>query len=303
MNFKLFSYVLIVCSLGLFACRKGSTERPSVAITQISEHPALDNNRKGIVDTLVAKGYAAPSYECAHGNQALAKQIARKFISEQPKVIVAIATPSAQAFLGEPNCPPVVFSAITDPKLAGLMGKKHITGVTDLVDHKEQIAFFKQLLPELKTLGMIFNPSEINSILAVDMATQAAASLGITIKTAPANKNSEVMSAAQVLSTSCQALFVDNDNVALAAIASIVQVANQSKLPVFCSDLETLELGVSASLGPDQYALGQQVAQQVIALLEGTAPSSIPIEGPRTLRRAVNAAQIERLGLKVPKDL
>lgn len=296
-KFKFLLLFIILVASWLWPRQGLSQARPQVCILQIAECPALDANRKGIVDALVANGYDAPSYECAQGNQALAKTIAQKFIAQKPKVIVAIGTPAAQAFLGEPACPPLVFSAVTDPQAARLLQNPNITGVSDAVPAEEQLVFFQKLLPSLKVLGMIHNPSEINSVLALEKTQKAAQLLGITIKVASANKNSEVMAAAQSLSSSCQALFVNNDNLALVSLPSIVTVANQNKIPVFCSDLEALDQGVAAALGPDQYGLGEQAGQKVLAILKNTPPAHLPVSGPDAFKEAVNGAQLKRLGM------
>ncbi len=292
---------LLLCLLALGACvfKTKKCKGPRVAILQIAEGAALNAARQGLVDTLVAQGFSCPKelcgkvpqrrsdsaqktllYDCGQGAPPLCAAIARKFVSEQVDVVVAIGTPAAQAFLGEAACPPMVFLSVTEPKTAGLTGKSHVTGVSDATSAQAQLEYFKSIKPELKTLGMISNPSEINSSIAVQETQEAAKALGITIKVANASKVSEVAGAAQALAGDCQALFVNNDNTALAALPAVITAANAHKIPVFCSDLDTLEQGVSAALGPDQYALGVQAAKQVLAILEGVPVESIMIAYP-----------------------
>ena len=84
------------CSFSVLAATK------SVAITAIVEHPALDAVRDGVLDALNEAGYIQGKnlkwqYQSAQGNTGTAAQIARKFIGDKPDVLVAIATPSAQA--------------------------------------------------------------------------------------------------------------------------------------------------------------------------------------------------------------
>ncbi len=107
---------LAAAALAAFAVATGAqAAEKSVAITQIVEHPALDACRQGVQDALTEAGFVTGKslkwqYESAQGNMATAVQIARKFVGDAPDVIVAIATPSAQAAVAATKTIPVVFS-------------------------------------------------------------------------------------------------------------------------------------------------------------------------------------------------
>src|SRR5690606_14204572 len=117
-------------------------EMAKVAVSQIVEHPALDATRQGLLDGLKAKGYEEGknlefSYQTAQGNPAIAVQIAKQFVGEQPDVLVGIATPAAQALAAATRSIPVVFTAVTDPVGAKLVGnvdkpERNVTGLSDL---------------------------------------------------------------------------------------------------------------------------------------------------------------------------
>ncbi len=98
-----------------------------VAVSQIVEHPALDATRQGLIDGLKAKGYEQGKnlefdYKTAQGNPAIAVQIARQYVGERPDVLVGIATPTAQALVSATRDIPIVFTAVTDPVGAKLVG-------------------------------------------------------------------------------------------------------------------------------------------------------------------------------------
>ncbi|MDK7179045.1 ABC transporter substrate binding protein, partial [Micrococcus luteus] len=70
------------------------------------------------------------------GNTGTAAQIARQYVGENPDVIVAIGTPSAQAVVAATKSIPVVFGAITDPIAAQLVKERgpsgtNVTGMSD----------------------------------------------------------------------------------------------------------------------------------------------------------------------------
>lgn len=119
---RILATALLLTGFGLAQAEQGKT----VAITQIVEHPALDAVHQGVRDELAAQGYEEGTnltlmHQSAQGNSAIAAQIARKFSGEQPDVIVAIATPSAQTMAAATRSLPVVFSAVTDPVGAKLV--------------------------------------------------------------------------------------------------------------------------------------------------------------------------------------
>lgn len=150
----------------------------SVAVTAIVEHPALDSVRDGVLATLNEAGYEEGKnlkwqYQSAQGNTGTAAQIARKFIGDKPDAIVAIATPSAQAAVAGTKSIPIVFSAVTDPVQGQLTPSweasgTNVTGVSDVLELSKQMELVKQIVPNAKRIGMVFNPGEANSVAVVD---------------------------------------------------------------------------------------------------------------------------------------
>jgi len=108
------------------ACVQPLAWAQSVAVTAIVEHPALDAIRDGVKKALEDAGHTEAKglrwqYQSAQGNTATAAQIARQFVGNKPDVIVAIATPSAQAVVVATKDIPVVYTGVTDPVIAQLV--------------------------------------------------------------------------------------------------------------------------------------------------------------------------------------
>jgi len=127
----------------------------TVSVSQIVEHPALDAVRKGFQDDLKDNGIdAAYHLHNAQGSMATAQQIASQIIGETPDLILTIATPTsqamAQALKKAPHMrdTPLLFTAVTDPLAAGLVGSLQspggsITGVSDLLPVDQHMANVK----------------------------------------------------------------------------------------------------------------------------------------------------------------
>ncbi|MGB5446627.1 MAG: ABC transporter substrate binding protein, partial [Psychromonas sp.] len=164
---KLTSICKAIALSTVVLCTSLQAKTVYVATTAIVEHPALDAVRDGVKEVLNENGYTDDNlkftYESAQGQPAIAAQIARKMVGDTPDVIVAIATPSAQAAASASKDIPVVFSAVTDPigaKLVSTLTQPggNVTGLSDMVNVKQQLALIKEFLPNLKTVGVPYNP-------------------------------------------------------------------------------------------------------------------------------------------------
>jgi putative ABC transport system substrate-binding protein len=323
MKIKTFLLILITAVITIIVWKKYTSPLTksalddgvyTVGIIQVVEHPALDQTRAGIMDVLKEHGYVDSNnsriyYESAQGNPALATQIVQKFIGLKADVIVAIGTTVAQTAkqATQENKTPVIFASVSDPLQAKLVDSLesptgNVTGVSNFVSISKQFAFFKRILPHLKQLGSVYNPGEANSVSIISKMNEVSDVFDITIHTTAATKTVEVMAATQNLLQKAEAIFVNNDNTALSAIDVIIKVATERGIPVFTSDIDCLDKGALAALGPDQYELGKQAGRMAHRILQDESPSSIPVEMPKIVHTKVNTVVAEKLGITYKKD-
>jgi len=284
-----------------------------VAVTQIVEHPALDAARKGLKETLAKAGFVAGknlkwSYENAQGNAVTAGQIARKFVGAAPDVIVAIATPSAQTVAAATKTIPLVFSAVTDPVGAKLVANwekpgKNITGVSDMSPINAHLKLIKDLMPNVKRLGVVSNPGETNSVTLVEMVKKEGPKLGMSVTVAAATKSGEVLQAARSLVGKVDAIYIPTDNTVVSAFEAVVKVGNDAKIPVFAGDTDSVARGAVAALGFNYYDVGVATGNSVIKILNGTKPGDIPVSFVAKLELAVNLKSAKSMGLTIPKEM
>lgn len=305
----------LVAGLSMLNLVKEKGMERTIAVTQFVEHPALDATYKGMMDELEAEGFYAGKnyrliYELAQGDAVIAAQIAQKFVGMKPDVIVAIPTTSAQtvrqATMG--SGVPVVFSSVTDPVGAKLVGnlkmpEGNVTGQSNFLEVKPQLEKFREILPGLKRLGVIYNPSEANSVVLVEMIRKAAGELGMTMVVGIATSSSEVSQAAKQLVGKVDAIYIANDNTALSAFEAIVNVGNANKLPVFVSDTDMVIRGAVAALGPNQYDLGRETGKMVVKVLRGAKISSLPVGFPKKVEFVVNLKAARAVGIVIPEKI
>eukprot|EP00767_Chilomastix_cuspidata_P006295 gnl/Chilomastix_cuspidata/6638.p1 GENE.gnl/Chilomastix_cuspidata/6638~~gnl/Chilomastix_cuspidata/6638.p1 ORF type:complete len:320 (-),score=-3.75 gnl/Chilomastix_cuspidata/6638:1713-2672(-) len=281
-----------------------------IATTAIVEHPALDAVRDGVKQVLNDNGYSGDklkfTYESAQGKPDIASQIARKLVGDKPDIIVAIATPSAQSAATATKTIPIVFSAVTDPLAAKLVPKLeqpggNVTGLSDMANLKEHFTLIKKFIPNLKTIGIPYNPGEANAVSMLDSAKEVAKEMGIKIVEAAAPKSSDVMIAAKQLVGKVDAIYCPIDNTIISAVESVVKVGIDAQVPVFAGDTGTVERGAIAAVGYNYFDLGRQTGDIVVRILKGEKPGSIDVKMAKGTDLYVNPKMAKRMGIEIPK--
>ncbi len=288
-------------------------EDVTVAVTAIVEHPALDAARDGVKEALEAAGYKEGEnlkfiYESAQGNPATAAQIARQFVGEDPTVIVPISTPSAQAVVSATKDIPVVFTAVSDPLGAQLvtdMDKPggNVTGLSDLSPVAEHLALIKEILPNAKTIGFLYNSGEANSVSLLAVLKAEAEKAGLTVVESAATKSAEVQGAARALVGRADAIYIPTDNTIISALEGAVSVAEEAKLPLFTADTDSVSRGAIAALGFNYKDVGKQTGEIVVRILKGENPGDIAVKVAAGTDLVVNKGAAAKMGVTLPEAL
>lgn len=281
----------------------------TVAVTAIVEHPALDAARDGVRDGLAAAGFGPQQinfvYQSAQGNPATAAQIARQFVGDGASVIVPISTPSAQAVVAATTDIPIVFTAVTDPLAAQLVADLeapggNVTGLSDMSPMADHLALIKEIVPDADTIGVLYNPGEVNSVSLVARLKELAAEAGVTVVEATANSSSAVQAAARSLVGNVDVFYVPTDSTVVSALEAVIAVAEESDIPLFSGDTDSVNRGTLASIGFDYYDVGLQTGAVVARVLGGEAPGTIPVTFATGSDLFVNTGAAERMGITIP---
>ncbi|MGB9887385.1 MAG: ABC transporter substrate-binding protein [Moorellales bacterium] len=285
-----------------------------LGIIQIVEHPSLDQARQGFLDVLAEHGYKdgeklAVDYQNAQGDMTIANTIAKKFVSDGKDLVLAIATPTAQAMANATKDIPILITAVTDPVAAGLVQSlekpnTNVTGTTDMNPVREQLALFKDLAPQAKKIGILYNSSEVNSRVQVDIAKKAAPELGFEIVEGVVTNSSEVLQAARTLADKVDGLYVPTDNTVVSALESVIKVAEEKDLPLVVGEGDSVKRGGLATLGIDYYKLGRQTGEMALRILEqGAKPQDMPVEAQKEYQLILNKKAAANMGVTLPESL
>ncbi|MCX8586552.1 ABC transporter substrate-binding protein [Gilliamella sp. B3486] len=296
-----------------FSLADNKSEQKYVAITAIVEHPALDNVRKGVEDELKDNGYIVGQnlklqFASAQGSSANAAQIAKQFVANKPNVIVGIATPSTQALVATTKTIPIVFTAVTDPVAAKLTpsweaSKTNVTGVSDALSLESQIDMMLKIKPDAKNIGYVYSPSEVNSTIVLKELQVALGKRGMKIIAAPAQRTSDISTAAISLKGKVDLIYTTTDNNVVSAYEALAKVANENKIPLLASDPDSAERGAIAALGMSYYDLGRQAGKIVIRILNGEKPGDIPPQVGNITQLTINKKAAERQGVTLSEEV
>ena len=289
------------------------TVKKKVGIIQLIQHDALDQANKGFIDGLAEKGYKDGEnieieQQNASGKQDTAQQIAGQFVSAKKDLIFAIATPTAQACYNATKDIPIVFSAVTNPVNDGLAkdwksSDCNTTGTSDMANIDEQLALLKEVLPNAKTLGVVYTTSETNSVNQVNELDLLAAKYNLKIKKIGVANINEIN---QVLSNAMgdiDVLYAPTDNNVAASYELVAQIALKANKPVIGAEPAVVEKGGLLSKGIDYYELGKMAGYKAAEILDGKNPQDIEIETMKELAITVNTDVAKKLGITIPQNI
>ncbi len=282
-----------------------------VQIVLPMDHLAMNATKDGISDTLI-KEYGSDGVEItvknANGDDSLLNSILTEVIGAKPDLIMPIATGPSQVAATSTSEIPIVFSAVTDPVAAGLTESwdkagGNVTGVSDMADIESIIDFALQLYPDAKTFGIVYNSSEVNSQVQVEMAKKILESKGLNYKEGTITNTSELQQVAENLAASVDVFYSPTDNDVASAIPIFQQVANAHHLAIFPGASTMVEAGGTGTVGLDYYDLGVQAGEMAIRILNGESIADNPPETVQKVTKILNEDQVQTLGIEIPADL
>ena len=287
-----------------------SGETLKIGLVQMMEHPSLDEIREAFLAELKAQGYddskVVIDYQNGQGDMGTLNTIAQKFVGDGVDMIVAIATPAAQAAAAATDSTPIIFSAVTDPVDAGLVSDleapdRNLTGTSDAIPVDRIFALADELTPGIKTYGLLYNNGESNSVSVIRDVKVALNAAGIAFEEATVINSSEVTTAAQSLVGKVDAIFSPIDNTVAYAMPNLAQIAIEAKLPVYVAADSMVNDGGLATVGVNYTQLGKQTAQMAAEVLSGKPVSEVPVQVLSEYATVVNPDTAAAIGVDVSK--
>lgn len=292
----------------------GSSKKvKNIGISQLVEHPALDASRKGFIEGLNSKGFKENEnvkieYQNAQGDIPTAQTISNNFVSNKKDLILAIATPAAQAAYNSTKDIPILVTAVTDPVKSGLVKsinkpESNVTGTSDALPMDKQFELIKKLVPNCKKIGVLYNTSEANSEFQIKAAKEQAEKLNFQLVTVGVTSSNDLSQALNSLLSNIDVLYTPTDNLIASSMSMISSKCIEKKIPVIGAEKAHVDGGALATEGIDYYKLGFQTGVMAAEILNGKKPQDMPIQTLKETKLVINENTAKKLNLTIPNDL
>ena len=256
-----------------------------IGILQLTQHSALDAANEGFIAALDDSGIAyEPDQQNASNDQNACQTIAQTFANDGCDLILAIATPAAQAAVGATQDIPIIGTAITDFAASGLVDSNdapggNLTGTSDMNPVADQIALLQELVPDASHVGLLFCTAESNSEIQIAMAEEALDAAGIGHERYTVSSSNEIQSVVETMVGQVDVVYTPTDNTIAAAMTQVASIANAAGVPTICGEVGMVEAGGLASVSINYYELGYRAGEMAVEILtEGADPAEMPIE-------------------------
>jgi phosphate transport system substrate-binding protein len=246
-----------------------------------------------------------------YGDEVRARKLLREFKDSKIDIIVTVGTPGTLLAMEEVGDIPIVFFSVTDPVLSGIAKNlassgRNVTGTSIWVKPEDRLGVFKECVPNLKTLGVIYDPANSVPVSEVDAARAVAGSLGVALKEAKVTDAGQITKAvSDLLGHGIEALWIPADHLIYTNMAKVAEVTRPRKIPVLASSVEGIGSpgnggAILAVMGDTGYS-GRLAVPAVVDILRGSGdPKNIPIQRVSSYTVIVDTAAAKDIGYKIP---
>ncbi len=304
-----------ILALSAFSGCSNDSGKKKIGILKLTDHVSLDMVEDNVISKLAELGYVDGENceiekQSAQNEQTNVESIASKFVGDKKDLIITIATSPSQVVLGKTSEIPIVFAAVTDPVTAKLVSNlekpgANITGTSDMLAVELIIDFGLKIKPDIKTLGVIYNSGEPNSLSTVDTLRTYLETKGIKLEEVIVTNTSEIPQAAESICAKVDAVFTPNDNTVASSVEPVVDAAIKNKIPFLAGADFMVEKGALGMVGVDYAEVGKATGEMVAEILDGKSKvGDIPVKVFDTnLNVYLNKDTAKAIGLTVPDEI
>lgn len=290
----------------------GSDGKYTIGICQQMEHEALDAATQGFQDACNEKfgeGNVEFDVENAQGEQTMCSTIINNFVSSDVDLILANATLPLQTAAQATADIPILGTSVTDYATAlgiadwtGTTGV-NISGTCDLAPIEEQEDMMMELLPDVKTVGILYCSAESNSKYQAELFEKELEADGVDYKEYTAADSNEIQSVVTNAVEECDAIYIPTDNTMAANTQIINNICLPAKVPVIAGEQGICSGCGIATLSISYYDIGYRAGEMAYEILaEGADISTMPVETAPEVTKMYNPTNCEALGITIPDD-
>jgi putative ABC transport system substrate-binding protein len=237
--------------------------------------------------------------------------LASELVNARIDVILTTGTEPVQAARKATRSIPIVMATIGDPVAVGVAASLarpggNTTGLslmaTDLSAKRVQLS--KEILPELKKLAILWNPSNASVLLKYKEIEAAARSSLIETRSVEVRSADDLEAGFSGLANwGAEVVITADDTLLVSTRRKIADLAIGYRLPIMSEFSVLASSGGFLSYGPDVLDLWKRSAGYVDKILKGAKPAEMPIQQPTRFYLLINMKTAKTIKLTVPPTM
>lgn len=230
-----------------------------------------------------------------------ASKLAAKITQQDSRLIYCLGTRACQAVQHTSEQRPVVASMVMTAE--SIPAEAQATGVFLNYSPRTQLQWLKKLFPQLKRVGVIYNPKQNQAV--IDEAAASARQLGLELVTAAVDTPRELPAALKELLRKIDILWAVSDRVVLApqTAKEVLLTSFRSRIPVIGASAPWVKGGALYALDWDYTDMGAQNAAMALQLIKGTPINKIPAAEPRSVTYTLNLKTVKHMKLDMSAEI
>ena len=308
---------IVVSMFLLLGCANGNSlsqeNMVNIGISQIASHPALDLAREGFIEALNSKGFKEGEnlnleIQNAEGDIATSQMISSSFISTSKDLIFAIGTPAAQSAFNSTQDIPIITTAVTDAVEAGLVKSKdksgtNVAGTSDAVPIDKQLKLIQEIVKDVKTIGVLYNTSEVNSEIQINNLKELAEASQIEVIAKGVTSVNDISQALDSILDKVDVLYTPADNMVASSMAIIASKALEKNIPVVGAEEAHVKGGALITEGINYKKLGFEAGLMAVEVLEGKDIKELSIKTLEETELVINEDTHQKLSINIDEDI
>lgn len=271
--------------------KSNAVQKKTIAIVTTLSHPALDQVRLGFIEAvngLVDEHIELAEYN-AEGNVQQANLIAQKIASDKSIIgILAIGTLAAQTLAKAEKTRPIVITAVSDPKVLP-QENSNICGLSDAISSEYQIDTLLKMLPNLKSVALLYSPNEANSAAMVENLAKSIEKRAIKANLVGIHEPQHIMPGSINACKNNDAVLIPLDNQLVASMPAVIKATRDLPCPIITSNESPIHQGATIAFGVDYRKSGYDAGEIIGHILKGaTDPKKVGFVDPQSLGLYVN---------------
>jgi ABC-type uncharacterized transport system substrate-binding protein len=271
---------------------------------------AIDGFKDGLADLGFVEGDNVELIEQhANGDMSFLPQATATLVRQRPDILVALSTPCLNSAIAHSEGIDIAFAIVSAPLEAGA-GKSldhhlpNVTGIVFLLPTREVFEWAKLLFPRAKRIGVLYNPSEANSVQEIELLKSILDQLGLDLVKGTVNNVSEIPENIRgLLAKDVDLFFSMAVNVVANGMPAIIKACQQQRVPVIADDISLMGSGALMSWAPGPYSDGRDLAELTARILVGESPADVPIAPGKEKQLTLDLLAMKRAGITPPVDL